>query len=437
MSIWVYIPPMPEKEAGFNPSFRQEVTLKAWVLQQDVEPDKILVYGERRPPQTALIPGNLGKLRKHRKQHLLEQAQSPNAPQYSLVVSPQVVAKWNLAEGDLVELNQESADSIISVNGCNNPNTVANWPMIAGEAEDVRDTRTYLSAQYPIRPLRVEKFGSLSLRVLTLLAPIGKGQSIYLAAPGGSGKTTILLDLWEALLRLTLEDSNLYPIVLHLGERSEDFTDYQRVWDKVNPARGEKYTSPREDPLHIQVQIFEFVIKRARRLAQAGYDVVFICDSVTRAVMAHSRSTVVAAEGGMISGGIYTSSIQYVAELLGVAGDFGDRSLTMVSSVLLAAKDKKSSEAAFTEETMDSGTTCKWVLTGMPMAPYPKVDVSQTRTRRIERFATQAQQAEIESVNARIWATGGEKSADGQKDNSLAAHRRLVEYAQKNPNPIY
>lgn len=401
------------------------------MLQQGVDPNAVLVYGERVPPLTTLIPGNLGKLRTHRRQHLIDQAQSPNAPQYSLVVSPSVVLRWNLEEGDLVELSSESPDSIISVNGCTDPAMVSAWPRIVGEAEDLRDKRIFLGANYPTRPLRVEKFGNLSLRVLTLLAPIGKGQSIYLAAPGGSGKTSVLLALWEALLRLTKEDAKLYPIVLHLGERSEDFTDYKKVWDLVGPERGEFFTSPREDPLHIQVQVFEFAVKRARRLTQAGYDVVFICDSVTRAVMAHSRSTVVAAEGGMISGGIYTSSIQYVSELLGVAGDFGDRSLTVVSSVLLAAKDKKSSEAAFTDETMDSGTTSKWVLTGLPMAPYPKVDVSQTRTRRFERFTTNPQQAEIALVNGEIWAVTGEK------DGSLAAHKRLISYAERNSTPIY
>lgn len=405
--------------------------MKAWVLQQDVAPDAVPVYGERVPPLTTLIPGNLGKLRMHRKQHLIDQAQSPNAPQYSLVVTPSVVLKWNLEEGDMVELSSEDPNSIVSVNGFTDPAMVSAWPRIVGEAEDVRDKRTFLGANYPSRHLRVEKYGNLSLRVLTLLAPIGKGQSIYLAAPGGSGKTSILLALWEALLRLTKEDAKLYPIVLHLGERSEDFTDYKKVWEQVSPERGELFTSPREDPLHIQVQIFEFAVKRARRLTQAGYDVVFICDSVTRAVMAHSRSTVVAADGGMIAGGIYTSSIQYVAELLGVAGDFGDRSLTVVSSVLLAARDKKSSEAAFADETMDSATTTKWVLTGLPMAPYPRVDVSQTRTRRFERFTTDAQQAEIASVNAEIWA------ATSERDNSLVAHKRLISYAERNGTPIY
>jgi len=382
----------------------------------------ITVFGKKSPLVTMVVP--FRKLKTFSRAKIVAEILANETPTHNLIVSPAVVEKWGLKEGDIVQLSDQNPDSIVAVNGENDPGISRFWPLISGIKEQ-DDSRELLHAAYPERLLPVDQFGDLSMKALTLLAPIGKGQSLYLAAPGGAGKTTVLLSLWEALLRLTHEDDKLYPIVLHLGERGEDFTDFMEVWGRYPPKNGETYSAPRSDPLHIQLQLFEFVIKRARRLTQMGYDVVLIIDSVTRAVMAHSRSSEIDANGGMIAGGLHTSSISFVSQLLGVAGDFGDRSLTIVSSVLAAAKGKKTSEAAFTDETMDSASTAAWVLGYYPMLPRPWIDVSTSRTRRFDRFTTPEHQEAMEALYGEMWKPG---------NNALAAHKVLLEHVQGNPS---
>lgn len=385
---------------------------------QEMPEEGIRVFGKREPLITMVVP--LRKLVTFSRAKIVAEILANENPQYSLIVSQEIVEKWGLAEGDIVQLSGENANSIVSVNGETEPIVSRLWPLISGFKEK-DDPRKLLHAMYPERILPIDRFGDLTMKAFSLLAPIGLGQSLYLAAPGGAGKTTVLLSLWEALLRLTQNQSNLYPIVLHLGERSPDFTDFMEVWHEFPPILGETYSADRSRPLHIQVQLFDFVIKRARRLTQMGYDVVLIIDSVTRAVMAHSRSAEVGANGGMIAGGLHTTSINYVSQMLGIAGDFGDRSLTIVSSVLAAAKGKTTSEAAFTDETMDSSSTSTWVLGYYPMLPRPWIDVSASRTRRLERFTTLAHQELMQTTYQEMWANG---------NNALAAHEVLLQKAQ-------
>lgn len=385
---------------------------------QEMPPEGLKVFGPGEPLVTMVVP--LRKLITFSRAMIVAEILANENPEHNLIVSQAVVEKWGLAEGDIVQLSDDRPDSIVAVNGESDPGISRLWPLISG-IKQKKDPRNMLNASYPETIIPIDRFGDPTMRALSLLAPIGLGQSLYLAAPGGSGKTTVLLSLWEALLKLSHEQSNLYPIVLHLGERSEDFTDFMKVWQDNAPAQGETYSADRGRPLHIQVQVFDFVIKRARRLTQMGYDVILIVDSVTRAVMAHSRSTEVGANGGMISGGVHTSSINYVSQMLGVAGNFGDRSLTIVSSVLAAAKGKKTSEAAFTDETMDSASTAAWVLGYYPMLPRPWIDVSASRTRRFDRFTTREHQEEMEALYGKMWKTG---------NNALAAHKVLLEHVQ-------
>ncbi len=395
--------------------------MEGYIVQKMPPESEIPLYADARSdveiptPKTVIIPST-EDLRVNKRGKILSESENPNIDK---LIPKEVVNLWGLQEGDFIVFNDPR--DIISVNGETSPKITTSWPPISGPKA--------LPGSYPTQPFPVEKYGNFNLRAATLLCPFGLGQSVYLASPGGAGKTTYLLDIWEAGLKLTKEISNLFMIAAVIGERTEDKTDYVRVMEKTehSSARVEIHASPREDRLQNQVQMFDFVIKRARRLTSVGYHLVLLLDSVTRALMAHTRSEEINAGGGMISGGIRTSSIAHISHMLGVAGNFGDRSLTTISSVLLAAKGKTTSESAFTEETIDSATTAKLVLTGYPI-PYPKLDVSETWARRVERFATNEQLKEMIHVKSLMWRNSP-KASD--------AHRTLLGYCRENPIPEY
>ncbi len=346
-----------------------------------------------------------------------------------LEIPEYVSAYYGLTEGDRVEFGiSENIVFIKSVNGCEDPKVFREWKPDLSEFQ----------SDYPLEPLMIEKFGDFDLRVVTLMAPIGLGSSYWFIAPGGSGKTWILVKVYDACLKLSLEDERLYILMAYIGDRPEDAAQYREVLEKYKDkgVRAEIYKAPWDTNPDTQVDLTGFVMKRAQRLTAIGYHVVVLFDAISRTVAAHTASHYADKDSGMISGGLYRDSItEMIAKKFGTHGSYGaSRSLTIIGTVLSASDNKKTSESVVDQETSDSSTTgiCRLVKIPTLQRPWISVNESETYTRFPDGrdFRSEDQRKEMETVKKKM------REDVGSRDSSKA-HEILLKYAKDNPLPKY
>lgn len=368
---------------------------------QDIKVSELveeLDKGKVKVAETLMVP-EVDWFRRFTRDHIVSQAEK-----LKLVVSKGDSKKWDLRNGDKITLNSDK--KVIAVNNIPSAKVVSTRPKIVGVDA--------IKPQYANRRLPVEEYGSKTLKAFTYLAPMGKGQRLFVVAPPKAGKTWVVRDIWEACLKMMEEDKKLYVIGLHVGERAEDGTALELIRDKTphDRNRSELYQTPDGDPEEAHYFVTQYVVDRARRLCESGYDVVLIIDSFSRVLMSHSRADKIIkpSSAGMIAGGVSTASITAIKRLLAVAGDFGDRSLTIVATMLGVEKGaggyKRSSETSLYDETGPSTSTANWALVNIPSLKFPKIDVSQTHTREYHRICSEKELTDMKFVREAMWKEG-------------------------------
>ena len=130
------------------------------------------------------------------------------------------------------------------------------------------------------------------------MAPLGKGQRALIVAPPRTGKTVILQNIANAIVK-NHEEAKL--IVLLIDERPEEVTDMLRN------VKGEVISSTFDEPPTRHVQVAEMVIERAKRLVEKKQDVVILLDSITR--LARAYNTVIPPSGKILSGGVDSNAL--------------------------------------------------------------------------------------------------------------------------------
>ncbi|MDB4912113.1 MAG: transcription termination factor Rho [Gemmatimonadetes bacterium] len=158
-----------------------------------------------------------------------------------------------------------------------------------------RITFDNLRPRYPDVRLRLESSNEdLSMRVVDLIAPIGKGQRGLIVAPPRAGKTILMQKMANAIAE---NHPEVTLIVLLIDERPEEVTDMQ---EQVKSA--EVISSTFDEPADRHVQVADMVIEKAKRLVEHGRDVVILLDSITRLARAHN--VIVPHSGKILSGGV-------------------------------------------------------------------------------------------------------------------------------------
>jgi len=423
---------MSEQEKGVE-------VKEAYVIQEDITPQiRYLLSegsGEAPPlPKTAAIP-YLEWLKKFSREHIF--GQEDEEVKKSLHIPDKVVRAWGLREGDKIRFTlSEGFDEIVDVNGVKTPSSLRNRP-------NVLDFDLNISS-YPRRLFAVDKHGNPTLRAYGIISPIGKGQRLIIASPPESGKSSLIRLLLEFFLKETLDDENLFVMSLLVGERAEDAEKLKEIEATVehDVSRVELYHSPYGEPEEANVYMTEAFINRARRLCEgsdkSGYDVVALIDCASRVLLAHSYSSKIEKPkgAGMIASGVSTASLAAVRKLHSVAGDFGNRSLTLISTMLTDEKKsrRKSSETALFDDSGPSTATAIWGLVRLPnTVPHPWIDVSLTHTRLFEQLFTEqpGRKTEHDAVLHEMWniSTEGGGSRPAKANEAL---RRLMSNAEKN-----
>jgi len=240
-----------------------------------------------------------------------------------IYVSPSQIKKFMLRTGDTVSgqvrppKEGERFFALLRVEAVNDENPDA-----------IRDRVLFdnLTPLYPNERLRLETApGEYSMRIMDLLAPLGKGQRGMIVSPPKAGKTVLLQKIANSILR---NHPEVFLIVLLIDERPEEVTDMER---SVN---AEVVSSTFDEPQERHVQVADMVIDKAKRLVEAKKDVVILLDSITRLARAHN--TVVPHSGKILSGGVDANALHRPKRFFGAARNVEEGgSLTVIATALI------------------------------------------------------------------------------------------------------
>jgi transcription termination factor Rho len=183
-----------------------------------------------------------------------------------------------------------------------------------------------LTPLYPEERLIMETGpDDISMRIIDLVTPIGKGQRGLIVAPPKTGKTILLQNIANSIAK---NNPEVVLIVLLIDERPEEVTDMERN------VKGEVISSTFDEPTSRHVQVAEMVIQKARRLVEYGKDVVILLDSITRLGRAYNTET--PASGRILSGGIDATALERPKRFFGAARNIEKGgSLTIIASALI------------------------------------------------------------------------------------------------------
>jgi transcription termination factor Rho len=197
------------------------------------------------------------------------------------------------------------------------------------DADDVKERKSFdkLTPLFPDERFRLESGPTaVTERIIDMIAPIGKGQRGMVVSPPKAGKTTILKQIANGIIKSSPET---HVIVLLVDERPEEVTDWQRTVEAA-----EVVYSTFDKPTDQHIQVTELVLERARRLAESGRDVVILLDSITRLARAYNLAA--PSSGKILSGGIDSGALYPPRRFFGAARNIEEGgSLTIIASALV------------------------------------------------------------------------------------------------------
>ena len=232
-----------------------------------------------------------------------------------------------------------------------------------------------LTPLFPDQPLRLEAGNGstedLTGRIIDLVSPIGKGQRGLIVAPPKAGKTIMMQNIAQSIIR---NNPECHIIVLLIDERPEEVTEMQRT------VRGEVIASTFDEPPNRHVQVAEMVIEKAKRLVEHKKDVVILLDSITR--LARAYNTVIPSSGKVLTGGVDAHALEKPKRFFGAARNIEHGgSLSIIATALVDTGSKM--DGVIYEEF--KGTGNMELILDRKIAEkrvYPAINVRRSGTRR-------------------------------------------------------
>jgi len=261
---------------------------------------------------------------------------------------------------------------------------------------------------YPDERLRLEQPGEndMSLRIIDMLAPIGKGQRGLIVSPPKAGKTTLLKKLAHAI---TAAHPEIHLIVLLIDERPEEVTDMKRSID------GEVVYSTFDEAPENHTKVSEMVLERARRLVEQGKDVVVLMDSITR--LARAYNIVIPPTGRSLSGGLDPGALHKPKRFFGAARNIENGgSLTVIATALVDTGSRM--DDIIYEEFKGTGNMELHLDRKLSdRRVFPAVDMVRSGTRREELLLGEAELEGARRVRRMI--AGGNDQEDAEQVMAL------------------
>ena len=248
---------------------------------------------------------------------------------------------------------------------------------VNGLDPDVAKTRPVFERLTPIFPDQIFDLETtsrvLSMRLLNLIAPVGRGQRGLIVSPPKAGKTTVLKQIANGI---TANYTDVHLMVCLIGERPEEVTDMDRS------VEAEVISSTFDDPVKSHVRVAEMALNRAKRLVETGRDVVILLDSITR--LSRAYNLVVQPSGRTLSGGLDPAALYPPKHFFGAARNIEEGgSLTIVATCLVDTGSRM--DDMIYEEFKGTGNMELHLSRRLAERRiYPAFDVERSSTRREE-----------------------------------------------------
>ena len=249
------------------------------------------------------------------------------------------------------------------------------------DPEEIRGRTLFdnLTPLHPTKRLKLESVpGDYSTRIMDLLAPTGKGQRGLIVSPPKTGKTVLLQKIANSISR---NHPEVKMIMLLIDERPEEVTDMQRS------VQAEVISSTFDEPPERHVQVANMVIEKAKRMVEAGDDVVILLDSITRLARAHN--TTQPHSGRILSGGVDSNALHKPKRFFGAARNIEDGgSLTILATALIDTGSRMD-DVIFEEF---KGTGNLEIVLDRALSDrrvFPAFDVNRSGTRKEELLMTE------------------------------------------------
>lgn len=213
----------------------------------------------------------------------------------------------------------------------------------------------------------------ISMRVMDLLTPVGKGQRGLIVAAPYSGKT-VLLQKFANSITTNYPDAIL--IVLLIDERPEEVTDMQRS------VKGEVISSTFDEPAERHVQVAEIVLEKAKRLVEHKKDVVILLDSITR--LARAYNSIVPHSGKILSGGVDSTALTRPKRFFGAARNIEEGGSLTILATSLIDTGSRMDEVIFEEFKGTGNMELQLDRNIFQRRIYPSIDVKKSNTRKEE-----------------------------------------------------
>ncbi|MGE5598590.1 MAG: transcription termination factor Rho [Bacteroidota bacterium] len=288
-----------------------------------------------------------------------------------IYVSSSQVRRFNLRTGDLVSgqvrppKDNEKYFALLKVQAVN-----------YGDPEGLRDRPVFeeLTPIYPHERLRMEvDHKEIAMRLMDIMAPVGKGQRGMIVSPPKAGKTTILKKIANSI---STNHPEIDLLVLLIDERPEEVTDMRRS------VRGEVISSTFDQPSENHVRVAELVLERAKRMVEAGRDVVILLDSITR--LARAYNLVEPPSGRTLSGGVDPGALHKPKRFFGAARNIEEGGSLTIMATALVETGSRMDEVIFEEF---KGTGNMELHLDRKLADrriFPAIDINRSGTRKEE-----------------------------------------------------
>lgn len=231
----------------------------------------------------------------------------------------------------------------------------------------------FLTPLFPYEKFRLttSNKGSLTPRIIDLIAPIGKGQRGLIVAQPKTGKTILLQEVANAI---AINHPEVYLIVLLIDERPEEVTEMSRN------VRAEVISSTFDEPAEKHVKIANIVLEKAKRLVECGHDVCILLDSITR--LARAYNTVQPASGKILSGGVDANALHKPKRFFGAARKIEKGGSLTILATALTETGSKMDEVIFEEFKGTGNMELQLDRKISNKRIFPAIDIVASSTRR-------------------------------------------------------
>lgn len=292
-----------------------------------------------------------------------------------IYVSPSQIRRFNLRTGDTIAgkirppKDGERYFALLKVNQINFDKPDNSKQKILFEN---------LTPLFPEERLQLESGNGstedLSGRIIDLSAPIGKGQRGLIVSPPKAGKTLILQNMAQAIIR---KNPECYVIVLLIDERPEEVTEMER-----SVRAAEVIASTFDEPPARHVQVAEMVIEKAKRLTEHKRDVIILLDSITR--LARAYNTIVPSSGKVLTGGVDAHALERPKRFFGAARNIEEGGSLTIIATALTETGSKMDEVIYEEFKGTGNMELHLDRKIAEKRVYPAINIRRSGTRREE-----------------------------------------------------